>query len=677
LAGERFCGACGGNRADLLRQRLGSLETQEVQARSLQVAGKYDEALRLLAKLIAHDHPALAETVSTLRSLQREVQRERDALAVRQNEALAVARKALAGADDDAAIAALEAVPRQVRAEETQTLLDEMLARRREAATLQAAIGEALVQKRYAGLLPKVERLLHIRPQHPQARQLVEKLRNFEQHSRGQQREVLCQQGTERLKAGDYAQALALLEQIDPLVRTPESDRLLAIARETDWLRRDLAAAHPTSEHRRAMAEKLRKIKANDPEARRVLAEPTASDDPESATDAAATQVSPAFGCPIGVLRGLRRVQLSPDLAATEAFRDHDGAFGVAVGLALQGLGRSELSINLRPSGRGLLGKLLSTQIRLRPAAAAWGLDLGRSALKAVRLVAAAPTDPVSVAAVEYVPFSQPLSQPDADADGIVREALDVLAKRHELQRDPLCLSLLGQDLFTRFFHTPPIEARRLVDLVHYEVRNQIPFDLEQLTWDYQVLGEVDERDTMPREFDVIVFAARTTTVERRVEALAERGWRCEVVQSDAAALHNCYVYDRLGEAADDKAARPLAALLDLGADSANFVVSGRDFIWFRHLLCGSAEWTKAIVRLQKLTWAKAEAFKREPARAPLVHQLYTQALDPVTDELVVQLQHTQRCFVNVFPNRSVQRMLLAGDGARLHGLLPRLRRAT
>ena len=145
-----------------------------------------------------------------------------------------------------------------------------------------------------------------------------------------------------------------------------------------------------------------------------------------------------------------------------------------------------------------------------------------------------------------------------------------------------------------------------------------------------------------------------------------------ETVQSDAVALHNFLLFDR--SETFDAAGDELHLTLDIGAETANFLVSRPGFFWVRNMPLGGADFTKAVVRDAKLTFSQAEALKRAPATAPRLHKLF-QAFDPVSEQLVTQTQHSLRAFENLFAGRNIRRAWLHGDTLRLHGLLERLSR--
>ena len=80
------------------------------------------------------------------------------------------------------------------------------------------------------------------------------------------------------------------------------------------------------------------------------------------------------------------------------------------------------------------------------------------------------------------------LSDPEADRVELVRNALQELLSRHALHEDKVILSVPGQSGLTKYSKLPPIEAKKIPDIVQYEARQQIPFPLDQVVWDWQRL---------------------------------------------------------------------------------------------------------------------------------------------------------------------------------------------
>src|SRR5437016_978145 len=116
-----------------------------------------------------------------------------------------------------------------------------------------------------------------------------------------------------------------------------------------------------------------------------------------------------------------------------------------------------------------------------------WGIDLGQCALKAIRLQVI--NGQVTATNFDYVEHPKILSQPDADPDQLTREALEKFLARNTLKGDQVAISVPGQSGLARFVKLPPVEEKKIEDIVRFEAKQQIPFRLEEVAWAWQKVG--------------------------------------------------------------------------------------------------------------------------------------------------------------------------------------------
>src|SRR4051794_12180798 len=113
-----------------------------------------------------------------------------------------------------------------------------------------------------------------------------------------------------------------------------------------------------------------------------------------------------------------------------------------------------------------------------------WGIDIGQCAFKAIRLENVEGT--VTATAFDYIEHPKILSQPDADPDQLTREALEQFLSRNTIRGDLVVISVPGQSGLARFVKLPPVEEKKIADIVKFEAKQQIPFPLEEVVWDFQ-----------------------------------------------------------------------------------------------------------------------------------------------------------------------------------------------
>ena len=114
---------------------------------------------------------------------------------------------------------------------------------------------------------------------------------------------------------------------------------------------------------------------------------------------------------------------------------------------------------------------------------AVWAIDIGQSALKAIKLVPGETPEQVLAEAFDFIEYPKILSQPDADPDELVREALATFTDRNEVKGCKVAIAVPGQSGLVKFIKLPPVEKKRIPDIVKFEAKQQIPFALDEVVW--------------------------------------------------------------------------------------------------------------------------------------------------------------------------------------------------
>src|SRR5258707_917223 len=266
-----------------------------------------------------------------------------------------------------------------------------------------------------------------------------------------------------------------------------------------------------------------------------------------------------------------------------------------------------------------------------------WGIDLGQCALKAIRLEEI--DGEITATAFDYVEHPKILSQPDADPDELTREALTKFLERNSIRGDVVCISVPGQSGLARFVKLPPVEEKKIADIVRFEAKQQIPFNLEEVVWDYQRIGSGTVTDGFAMETEIGLFAMKRDMIGRYLQHFNDVGVDVQVVQMAPLALSNYVAYDLLGKGkrveGEPSRKTNCVVTLDIGADSSNLVITDADrIIWQRPIPLGGNHFTRALTKDLKLTFAKAEHLKRNATKSPDLKKILG-ALKPVLNDFV------------------------------------------
>jgi type IV pilus assembly protein PilM len=304
---------------------------------------------------------------------------------------------------------------------------------------------------------------------------------------------------------------------------------------------------------------------------------------------------------------------------------------------------------------------------------AVWGIDIGQCALKAMRCRRHDDSDKIVVEAFDYIEYPKILTQPDANPAELVAEALKQFLSRNQVHNDRVAVSVSGQSGLTRFIKLPPVEAKKIPDIVRYEARQQIPFDLNDVIWDFQRLGGGSEESGFVLETEIGLFAMKRDAVFRALDPFVKAGIEVDIVQLAPISLYNFVLFDLLRDLPTPEAYDPddppeSIVLVSLGTDSTDLVVTNGFKVWQRSVPLGGSHFTRSLTKEMKLTFAKAEHLKRNATTAQDPKAVF-QAMRPVFNDLQTELQRSLGFFTNLDRTAKIGRVVAMGNAFKLPGL--------
>ena len=304
---------------------------------------------------------------------------------------------------------------------------------------------------------------------------------------------------------------------------------------------------------------------------------------------------------------------------------------------------------------------------------AVWGIDIGQCALKALRCLPHEKEEGrIVVESFDYIEYPKILSQPEAEPEELVREALELFLSRNELQGDHVAISVAGQSGLARFIKLPPVDSKKIPDIVKYEARQQIPFSLEDVVWDYQQLTGGSEEDGFALEPEVGLFAMKRDQVSRALQPLEEAGIEVDYIQLMPLAVYNYVCFDIL-EGFKDTPYNPedppeSTVVISLGTDATDLVVTNGYRVWQRNIPIGGSHFTRALSRELKLTFVKAEHLKRNAMQADDPKSVF-QAMRPVFSDLLAEIQRSLGYFASIDKSAKIGKIIALGNAMKLPGL--------
>ena len=176
--------------------------------------------------------------------------------------------------------------------------------------------------------------------------------------------------------------------------------------------------------------------------------------------------------------------------------------------------------------------------------------------------------------------------------------ALREMMHEMHIHRLPVNYAVAAQAVFARFVKLPALEAEKIDKIISFEAQQNVPFPIDQVVWDYQIVG-----GGMGEQIQVVIVAIKRDLLDEINNAVEETGLRTRIVDVASMGLYNAFCYNH-----PDLTGCSL--LVDIGARTTNvlFIEPGR--IFSRSLPIGSSAITVAIAKEFGESFAAAETRK-------------------------------------------------------------------
>ncbi len=164
----------------------------------------------------------------------------------------------------------------------------------------------------------------------------------------------------------------------------------------------------------------------------------------------------------------------------------------------------------------------------------------------------------------------------------------------------PLYVMLSGQAIFPRFVKLPPVSSDKIDEMLRYEASENLPFPIEEVVWDYQVVSADDET-----ELDALIVATKGETAQDAAACAERAGLQLAMVDAMPFALYNCI---RFNSSDNGKC----TMLLDIGARSTDLVFVEGSKIFTRSISVAGNTITNEIARSLAVSPEEAERIKKD-----------------------------------------------------------------
>src|SRR6266487_1431663 len=184
--------------------------------------------------------------------------------------------------------------------------------------------------------------------------------------------------------------------------------------------------------------------------------------------------------------------------------------------------------------------------------------------------------------------------------EAVILKALQELIAEKGIKSKDINVCAPGFHVFSKFLKLPPVDSSKVTQIIQYEAKSNVPFPLEEVVWDYQILGSAPSG-----ELEVLLVAIKAEIVEGLFRVTESAGLHQLLADVSPAALCNAFRYN-YGELED------CTMLLDIGAKTSNLLFFEKGKVFSRSINLGANSITQDFINESKLKFDVGEKLKIE-----------------------------------------------------------------
>jgi len=290
------------------------------------------------------------------------------------------------------------------------------------------------------------------------------------------------------------------------------------------------------------------------------------------------------------------------------------------------------------------------------------GLDIGSSAVKAVELKPAGKGFRVAAYGEEPVPADAIVDGAIIDAAAVAEAIRQVFERNKAFKGKDVCASLSGNAVIVKKITLPVMTESELGESIYWEAEQYIPFDIQDVNLDYQILDAgtgPDSRGSM----EVLLVAAKKEKIGDYTGVIAQAGRTPVIVDVDAFALQNAFDVNYGLDPGQ------VTVLLNAGASAINInILQGEQSMFTRDISIGGNAYTEAVQKELDLPHELAEQLKKGIPVDGASFEEAQPVLRAVTENVLLEVQKTFDFFKATASSDRIDRIMLSGGASRVDG---------
>ncbi|GBE03485.1 competence protein A [bacterium BMS3Abin09] len=283
------------------------------------------------------------------------------------------------------------------------------------------------------------------------------------------------------------------------------------------------------------------------------------------------------------------------------------------------------------------------------------GLDIGSGSIKVIQL-----KETKGIYTLERLGIIS--LDPELIVDGSILDSTRVLETIKELvlttdiKAKNTTLSVSGHSsVIIKRITLTEVSEDELSESINFEAEQYIPFDIEDVILDFQILGLAEEEGMI----DILIVAVKRDKINEYASVVKEAGLIPVVVDIDSFALENMHELNyEFNEEAN-------VALVNIGASMINMnIIKGGVSVFTRDSSVGGNLYTEALQREFSISFEDAERLKEEGEIEGVSTEMAEPVLNIASNEIVIDISRSFDYFKDTTNYENIDEIILSGGVA-------------
>ena len=284
------------------------------------------------------------------------------------------------------------------------------------------------------------------------------------------------------------------------------------------------------------------------------------------------------------------------------------------------------------------------------------GLDIGSRTIKAAEIIE-------TKKGRSLKRFGMADIQPGLIEDGAINEPEEVaesireLFKSYSIREKNVAISIGGYSVIVKKINVQTMAEDQLQETINFEAEQYIPFDINDVNLDFQILGP---NENNPNQMNVFLVAAKKEMVNDYINLVSLAGLNPCIIDVEAFALQN--IFEINYDIKDEN-----IALIDIGASKTSLnILKGNNSVFMRDVSLGCAQINQKIISLINCSFEESETIKLGGQTDKISEEDLEQIITTVVADWCTEIRRALDFFYSTYPDDQIKRIVLSGGGGNI-----------